>query len=172
MKEHYNEVIAKQGKAAGLTSSTQFAEAERVLKEALATAEREIEQQRDSELLMPADFDPQTRRTQIQRQLREIAARAEKQRKQEREAQALLAICGEKPVIGSWDGGIYQIESALKKVAHDPSSIDVENCTEPLLYRDSCWVTTCNVRGKNAFGALVLDRKRFSISNLGVEELK
>jgi hypothetical protein len=83
-----------------------------------------------------------------------------------------MSFCGDKPVCSAWDGGCLAIESALKRTAHDPSSIDVENCTDPVLYERQCWVTTCDVRGRNAFGAMILQRKQFSISKLGVDEIK
>jgi MFS family permease len=37
------------------------------------------------------------------------------------------------------------IASALKRVAHNPDSIDVENCTDPVLTDKHCWVTTTSV---------------------------
>jgi hypothetical protein len=95
-----------------------------------------------------------------------------KEREKERAEQAAFAaLCGPKPTCGGWDGECVGIASALRRVANDPGSIDVENCTDPRLTRDHCWVTTCDVRGKNAFGALILLRKTFSMSNVGVSEI-
>lgn len=82
-----------------------------------------------------------------------------------------MAVCSREPYRSDWDGEYGTVESAVKRAAHDPSSIDVLNCTQAVLYRDQCWVTTCEVRGKNAFGAKVLEQRRFSISNVGVEEI-
>lgn len=56
------------------------------------------------------------------------------------------------------DRGAY-----VKSGAHDPGSIDVANCSEPVLMGGACWVTTCEVRGTNALGAKVLNRMRFNI---------
>lgn len=102
---------------------------------------------------------------------KELAA-AEARREQEKAAaEAYIALCGLEPTCGGWDGECVGIEGALKEVAHDPRSIDVENCSTPKLTADNCWVTTCSVRGKNAFGALVRSDKTFSISTLGIFEL-
>ena len=169
----YADLMKSQGEAARLsTVEKRPVEAERILKKGLETADRLIEEARNADdLVMPDTFEPAKRKAEMQKTLRSVSARAEEHRKDEREAAALEAVCGKKPVLGL-DGGIFTIESALKKVAHDPDSIDVENCSEPTLYRDRCWVTTCDVRGKNAFGAKVLNRKRFSVSTLGVEEVR
>jgi hypothetical protein len=97
---------------------------------------------------------------------------AEARRKQEKAlVEAYAALCGPEPLRSAWDGECVGVESALRQVAHDPGSIDVENCSPPKLTTDNCWVTTCSVRGKNAFGALVRSDKTFSISTLGVSEL-
>lgn len=83
----------------------------------------------------------------------------------EADRKRLLAKCGSKPERSAFDGGIRAVEDFAKKTAYDPDSIDVENCTEPTLSEESCWATTCEVRGKNAFGAKVLNRVRVSIVN-------
>jgi hypothetical protein len=107
----------------------------------------------------------------VEKYEKELAA-AEARREQEKAiAEAYIALCGPEPVCGGWDGECVGIESALKQVAHDPRSIDVESCTTPKLTADYCWVTTCSVRGKNPYGALVLSDKTFSLSTLGVSEL-
>jgi len=56
------------------------------------------------------------------------------------------------------------LESKIEESAHDPDSIDVSNCTRPVLSKDNCWVSTCDVRGKNAFGALTLQKQTWSYS--------
>lgn len=83
-------------------------------------------------------------------------------------AQALEAAraqrCGPTPVLGVWDGELIGSESFLQRGAHDPGSIDVEHCTRPQL-TNRCWVSTCDVRGRNAFGALVLNEYEFIIAH-------
>ena len=108
---------------------------------------------------------------QVARERARIEAEKRRDEKEQATAAALAALCGDKPVCSAWDGECIGIKSAIKRVAHDPDSIDVENCTGPVLTDDNCWVTTCDVRGKNAFGALILNRKKFSMSKLGVSEL-
>lgn len=78
-----------------------------------------------------------------------------------RESIAQARICGGIPALSTWDGEVIGAERHLKQSAHDPSSIDVADCSEPQLTKDRCWLTTCNVRGRNTYGALVLSRWRF-----------
>lgn len=81
-------------------------------------------------------------------------------------AQAYQAMCGEAPVLSPWDGELIGLESTIKETANDPDSIDVSKCTQPVLTKDNCWLSTCNVRGKNGFGALILQRQTWSYSKL------
>jgi hypothetical protein len=131
----------------------------------------------------PAALDVEAEKADIERKRRRIAqpvatarARLEVQRKKEAkerdEEAAFAAICGPKPSCGGWDGECIGLERAVKETANDPDSIDVEACSDPRLTREHCWVTTCNVRGRNAFGALILLRKTFSMSKLGIEEIR
>jgi hypothetical protein len=69
--------------------------------------------------------------------------------------------CGNAPRLSGWDGGSSDAESLLKRGAHDPDSIDVERCTAAELTSNRCWRFTCEVRGKNMFGALVLNEHTF-----------
>lgn len=77
-------------------------------------------------------------------------------------ARRLLDRCGDAPKLQPWDGGLSAGEAYLEAGAHDPDSIDVEGCTVPVL-TSRCWEVICKVRGKNAFGALVLNRYRFFV---------
>lgn len=75
---------------------------------------------------------------------------------------ALRARCGPKPRVGGLDGELAGAANAVRNVAHDPDSVDVARCTDPAL-TERCWVSTCNVRAKNTFGALVLQRMVFHV---------
>lgn len=97
--------------------------------------------------------------------------RLKKEEEQRAKDEAYAALCGPAPVVGAWDGELVGLERALKETANDPDSIDVENCTQPVLTKGRCWMSTCNVRGKNAFGALILLRKTYAHSKLGYEEV-
>jgi hypothetical protein len=107
--------------------------------------------------------------TAVGRRARLEAQRKEKQ-KEGAEQAAPSSVRPEADLRG-FDGECSGIERALKRVAHGPGSIDVENCTDPQLTREKCWVTRCGVRGRNAFGGMILQRKVFSMSKLGVEEI-
>jgi len=116
-------------------------------------------------------FDPDRKKTQVAASKAGIAGvvAAEKKRAAAEEAarvaeQAYAKLCGEAPSISSWDGAWTGLESTIKESANDPSSIDVSNCTQPILTKDKCWLSTCNVRGKNGFGALILQRQTWSYS--------
>jgi hypothetical protein len=94
---------------------------------------------------------------------RSVHAAADRLRHEQALKLAVEYLCGSSPpLIGGWDGELVGSESYISRTAHDPDSIDVENCTVPKL-TDDCWITICDVRGKNAFGALVLNRYKFSV---------
>lgn len=90
------------------------------------------------------------------------------------ELAALKVLCGSAPVGcgGGWDGECIGTKSAFKQIAHDPGSVDVEDCSAPVLTKKHCWVSECTVRAKNAFGAKVAKTHTFSFSTLGVEVIK
>lgn len=87
--------------------------------------------------------------------------------------QALMELCGPAPegCGAGWDGACPGSQSAFKRIAHDPGSVDVENCSQPVFSDKHCWVSTCEVKAKNAFGAKIRSVHRFSFSVLGVEVL-
>jgi len=157
-------------------SSRAWAEADQAYDAALAVLS---DLERRGEALVkyyPAGFDPAVRRAEVDKLKARIAAplaqekkrlAKEEEKRKEKEAKdaAYRAICGPEPVLSPFDGEVVGLESALQETAHDPDSIDVENCTTPRLTSDECWTFACNVRGKNAFGALILTRKTFSHSN-------
>jgi hypothetical protein len=123
--------------------------------------------------------DQTTNRRAIRDALRAVTRRQRDIRADVRaaaERQALSAMCGNSPPsVGGWDGELIGSEQYVQRTAHDPESIDVENCTQPVLTRQLCWTSVCDVRGRNAFGAMVLNRLRFSVgrnnSILGTENV-
>ena len=138
---------------------------------------------------VPSDFDAPARRREVDALRRSIAGPVAAERKrverEERERakelakleqaraveEAYRALCGPKPELGPWDGELPGLESVIARTAHDPDSIDVENCTPPVLSPEDCWISTCSVRGKNMFGAMILQRRTFSYSKaLGYRE--
>jgi hypothetical protein len=131
---------------------------------------------------LPVTFKPSEERATLEQLRKSIAPRvsAERKRLEREEAQrkakadkeaAYAVLCGDKPLVSAWDGEVPGLEQALRETANDPDSIDVEKCTEPQLTTDNCWAITCNVRGKNAFGGLILLRKTYYYSKaLGFQE--
>jgi hypothetical protein len=79
-----------------------------------------------------------------------------------------LAVCGDKPR-RQWDGEYPFLEAIVRQSAHDPDSMDVENCEEAVLTESRCWRTRCDVCGKNVFGAMVRNQRTFFMSASGVE---
>ena len=61
-----------------------------------------------------------------------------------------LAIFGEKPTQSSWDGSYYAVETYLKRVARDPDSVKISNCTQVYEGKEG-WLVGCEWRGKNGF---------------------
>jgi hypothetical protein len=130
---------------------------------------------------LPPNVNVAPRRAEVDRLRLTIAPQVKSERKRldreeaarkakaEKEA-AYLALCGEKPMVSAWDGEVVGLARVIKDGAHDPDSIVVDKCTVPVLTERNCWRVTCNVRGKNAFGGLILQRKTYSYSRLGFEE--
>jgi hypothetical protein len=108
----------------------------------------------------------------VEARKRALAPRVKQQQGAVAAAEVYRKICGEAPKLSAWDGEVIGLEHHIKQTAHDPSSIDVENRTEPRFSDKNCWVSTCDVRGKNAFGALILQRHTYSFSKLGIEQLR
>jgi hypothetical protein len=70
-----------------------------------------------------------------------LATRPSRKAEEAKQA-AFAAVCGEKPVVSGRDGALIGLESSLKERANDPDSIEVKNCTIPVLSGDSCWMST------------------------------
>jgi hypothetical protein len=98
-------------------------------------------------------------RKTIQPQIDAIKA---KRAKQAAAAALLEATRGPRPENSAWDGSIFCIESYLKTVMNDPDSYSHVSTTIAVP-EGEYWVATSTFRGKNAFGALVLNSKKFYI---------
>ena len=110
-------------------------------------------------------------RRSIEASLKKARRYADPYERELAELAALKVLCGDAPVGcgGGWDGECIGAKSAFKRIAHDPDSVDVENCSTPVLTRKHCWVSECTVRAKNAFGGKTAKTHTFSFSTLGVE---
>lgn len=105
----------------------------------------------------------------LDRQRARFRRQVERAQREETIGLARVALCGEAaPLVGGFDGELVGAERFVARAAHDPDSVDVENCTPPVLTTDACWISVCDVRAKNAFGALVLNRYRFSVGRAGI----
>lgn len=54
------------------------------------------------------------------------------------------------------------IDLWLSHNTKNPGSVEIVACTDPVL-TDACWVSACDYRARNGFGALVVERRRFTI---------
>jgi hypothetical protein len=76
-----------------------------------------------------------------------------KQREQEeeiaRQAAAYQARCGTAPAVSPFDGQLFGLEDAIQKQSHgDLGPITIDHCTDPVMTKSDCWVSTCAVDGK------------------------
>ena len=93
---------------------------------------------------------------EARRQAEEVAQREREERA------ALIAKFGEPPQLDPFSGAYRPVERYLERVANDPDSIEMEDCTK--VYRgDHGWLVSCDYRGKNAFGAVVWQSNWFTI---------
>lgn len=122
--------------------------------------------------LIPKSLNLKKQRRKIDFEIKQAEKKKNRAEEEDAKIAAYKELCGEKPEISSWDGEIIGLEAVIRRNAHDPSSIDVEKCSNPVLTLNNCWVSTCNVRGKNAFGALILNRVTYSFSTLGTFEVE
>ena len=79
---------------------------------------------------------------------------------------------GDKPNQSSYDGSYRAVKIYLKQAMHDPSSLDINNCSSVYKIEDKGWAVKCSYRGKNAFGGTVLNSNWFIIRQdtvIGVE---
>lgn len=70
---------------------------------------------------------------------------------------------GDKPTKSSYDGSYPVVKFYLRQAMHDPSSLDINNCSSVYKIEDKGWAVKCSYRGKNAFGGIVLNSNWFII---------
>lgn len=84
--------------------------------------------------------------------------------KREKEKKRLVAKFGRRPIVGPGFSGYNcpEIEVYLQQTAHDPDSIELENCTNVKRTRQG-WLVGCTYRGRNGFGGVVKNANWFTI---------
>lgn len=70
-----------------------------------------------------------------------------------------------------YDGTPVAIYNYLKRRTNDPDSLEMQGCTS-VIKTEYGYRTRCNYRGKNSFGALILETKNFLIIHNKVIEVK
>lgn len=108
-------------------------------------------------------IQPQLDRLRERRRAEEAAA-AEKRAKVEAAAAIKELVRGPRPTNSAWDGSVSSVERAIKANMHDPGSYSHVSTTVPVAEGDY-WTVVSTFRGKNAFGALVLNTKKFFIQS-------
>jgi hypothetical protein len=128
---------------------------------------------------IPKAFEGARKRSEIQVLRASIAGPVTREKKRlaaeqakERAHQIYLAVCGPAPGMKPGDNERTMLQMRLEATANDPDSIKIVQCSEPVLSEKACWRTSCDIRGKNAFGALILQEKFYSFSKAGFEEVK
>lgn len=69
---------------------------------------------------------------------------------------------GPKPMPTLWDGTLTAVKHYMSEHAHDPKSVRWDGCTDARA-TEMGWITRCDYRARNGFGALVKQRTLFII---------
>lgn len=86
---------------------------------------------------------------------------AKEQQKIEADAKTRVEMYGEEPVL-IFGRYYYQVENYLKSVAHDPSSVSIQQCSDARFDGDG-WLVGCEYLAKNVYGATVRSASWFTI---------
>lgn len=94
--------------------------------------------------------------------IKEIAYYEKELEKQKIEIEKQNKIFGSKP-IKNYENIYVEVKDYLKQNMHDPSSLEFKSCTDVFRKSDTGWMVACQYRGKNAYGAIVLNANWFII---------
>jgi hypothetical protein len=72
------------------------------------------------------------------------------------------------PKVSAWDGVAYAIKDYYKKNANDPKSIKYSEASLMMEFNNGKFSQRVKVRGKNAFGATMLNEVYFVMSGTGM----
>jgi hypothetical protein len=73
------------------------------------------------------------------------------------------------PKMSSWDGVAYAIKDYYKENANDPESIKYSEASLMMKLNNGMFAQRVKLRGKNAYGATMLNVKYFIISGSGYD---
>lgn len=113
--------------------------------------------------------DPKTRQYYLEKLVKrfpknsdykQMLVKARQARNQERAEYKRKSIGAQPSKIGNY---YFAVKYYLEKNAHDPDSIQMVGCTN-VIKTSVGWETSCKFRGKNGFGAKVLNVKTFWIN--------
>lgn len=79
----------------------------------------------------------------------------------------LNANCQNIPTVSAWDGVAYAIKDYYKSNANDPKSIKYSEASLLMKFNNGKFSQRVKIRGKNGFGAVVLNENYFIISGTG-----
>jgi flagellar hook-basal body complex protein FliE len=83
------------------------------------------------------------RRLELERKQREQEAEIE------RKANEYRARCGNPPTVSPFDGQLFGLAESIRKSSReDPGPFKITKCTDPVMTKTECWVSTCNVDGR------------------------
>lgn len=83
------------------------------------------------------------RRLELERKQREQEAEIE------RKAAEYRARCGSPPTVSPFDGQLFGLTDSIKKASReDPGPFKVTKCSDPVMTKTDCWVSTCSVDGR------------------------
>jgi flagellar hook-basal body complex protein FliE len=83
------------------------------------------------------------RRLELERKQREQEAEIE------RKANEYRARCGSPPTVSPFDGQLFGLAESIRKASReDPGPFKITKCSDPVMTKTECWVSTCNVDGR------------------------
>jgi hypothetical protein len=83
------------------------------------------------------------RRLELERKQREQEAEIE------RKANEYRARCGSPPTVSPFDGQLFGLAESIRKSSReDPGPFKITKCTDPVMTKSDCWVSTCTVDGR------------------------
>lgn len=94
--------------------------------------------------------------------IKEVAYYEKEIQKQKIEIEKENKIFGIQP-IKNYENIYIEVKDYLKQNMHDPSSLEFKSCTDVFRKSEKGWMVACQYRGKNAYGATVINTNWFII---------